>query len=196
MTPLDLITFEQEVAAAFNAGKIRAPVHLAGGNEDDLISIFRDVRPGDWVATQWRSHFHALLKGVPRERLMDDIMAGRSITLTYPDYRIISSAIVGGILPIALGIAWSIKRAGGEDRVWAFIGDMTAATGIFDEVARYAAGHELPLRIVVEDNGLSVCSPTRETWGTKRRWGQSLTYWNYGYELTFPHAGAGHRVQF
>jgi pyruvate dehydrogenase E1 component alpha subunit len=197
MTPLDLINFELEVAEAFNKGLIRAPVHLAGGNEADLISIFKDVGPNDWVATQWRSHFHCLLRGVPRDRLMADILAGKSITLTYPDYRIISSAIVGGILPIALGIAWSIKRAGGREKVWAFCGDMTATTGIFDEVGRYAAGFELPLRIVIEDNGLSVCSPTAETWGTKRWPGASLAYRHYGYELSpWPHAGSGKRVNF
>lgn len=196
MTPLELITFEQDVAEAFTAGRIRAPVHLAGGNEEDLIALFADVRRTDWVATQWRSHYHCLLKGVPRETLMADILEGRSITLTYPEHRIISSAIVGGVLPIALGIAWTLKRQESEDRVWAFVGDMTARSGIFHEVSEYAAGHELPLRLVVEDNGKSVCSDTRPTWGLMKRWGASASYWNYGYELPWPHAGAGQRVQF
>lgn len=190
--PFDLASFEQAVAAAFNAGKIRAPVHLAGGNEEDLISIFKEVKKDDWVCGAWRMHYQCLLKGVPREQLMRDILAGRSIALCYPEHRIISSAIVGGVLPIALGIAWSIKRAGGANRVWAFSGDMTAETGMFHEVSRYAAGHRLPIRFVVEDNGKSVCTPTMETWGPPRvAWVQT-----YGYELPWPHAGAGKRVQF
>lgn len=194
MTPVELIAFEQRVAEAFNAGRIRAPVHLAGGNEDDLIAMFANIRLRDWVATQWRSHYHCLLKGVPPERLMRDILAGHSITLTYPEHRIISSAIVGGVLPIALGIAWAIKRADRDELVWAFVGDMTAKTGIFHEVATYAAGHKLPLNLIIENNGKSVCTDTQEVWGKAR--GESLTYWNYDYDLPWPHAGAGQRVQF
>ncbi len=191
---VDLVAFEQDVAEAFNAGKIRAPVHLAGGNEDELIAIFKDVRPADWVLTQWRSHYHCLLKGVPRAVLMADILAGKSITLCYPSHLILSSAIVGGTLPIALGLAWSIKRQGGADRVWVFCGDMTARTGIFDEVSRYAAGHDLPLRLVVEGNGKSVCTDTNATWGGESM--ERLRPHSYFYTLPWPHSGAGKRVEF
>lgn len=194
MTREDLIEFEAEVATAFNAGRIRAPVHLAGGNEDQLIEIFRNVGPADWIATQWRSHYHCLLKDVPRERLMADILAGRSITLNYPEHRIVSSAIVGGVLPIALGIAWAIKRDSGAEKVWAFCGDMTAKTGIYHECMAYAVGHRLPIEFVIEDNGLSVCTPTAETWGEQSRGWSHVR--RYSYKLPFPHAGAGKRVQF
>ena len=133
MTKDNLIAFEREVADRFNRGEIRAPIHLSGNNEDALIKIFEDVRPGDWICSAWRSHYHALLHGVPADEVMAAIMAGRSITLCWPQYRFLTSAIVGGVLPIAVGLAWSIKRAGGKERVWAFCGDMTARTGIFHE---------------------------------------------------------------
>jgi TPP-dependent pyruvate/acetoin dehydrogenase alpha subunit len=47
MTREDLIQFETEIADLFNAGKIRAPVHLYSGNEDEMLGIFEDVRPED-----------------------------------------------------------------------------------------------------------------------------------------------------
>jgi len=203
MTADEMRAFEQDIADAFNRGEIRAPVHLAGNNEADLIEVFESVQPNDWVATQWRSHYHCLLKGVPPAQLKADIIAGRSITLTYPEHRIISSAIVGGILPIALGIAWSIKRAGGEEAVWAFLGDMTALGGMFAECHRYAGRNDLPIRFVVEDNGISVCTDTQAAWGERstyskphgRRGGNGEEI-RYGYKLPWPHAGAGKRVQF
>jgi len=68
-TPESLRDFERLIAADFDAGLIRAPVHLAGGNEQESIEIFQEIRPQDYVLTQWRSHFHCLLKGVPPERL-------------------------------------------------------------------------------------------------------------------------------
>lgn len=195
MTPADLIAFEADIAAEFNAGRIRAPIHLAGGNELALIRIFDGIAPQDWIATTWRSHYHCLLKGVPPERLKADIMAGRSIALSYPEHRIVSSAIVGGSLPIALGIALSIKRAGGKERVWAFCGDMASTTGIFAECVSYAAAHKLPVVFTVEDNAKSVCTDTAAVWAGRLPVVMAQTGY-YRYELPWPHSGAGVRVQF
>lgn len=192
----DMLAFELEVAAHFNAGRIRAPVHLSGGNELELREYFLGVKENDYICTTWRSHYHCLLKGVSPERLMRDILAGRSITLNYPDYRIVSSAIVGGICPIAVGVAMAIKRRGGPERVHCFIGDMTARSGIKYECAQYAEGHDLPIRFVVEDNGISVCTPTAEVWGDGPSSVVRTHTQFYQYQLTWPHAGAGKRVEF
>jgi TPP-dependent pyruvate/acetoin dehydrogenase alpha subunit len=192
-TPETLRAFEAQIAADFDAAKIRAPVHLAGGNEQQLLDVFQHIREEDWVLTQWRSHFHCLLKGISPTTLREDILAGRSITLCYPEHRILSSAIVGGTLPIGVGIAMAIKRSGGTEKVWCFVGDMTARAGMFHECKEYAAGHGLPICFVVEDNGLSVCSDTAEAWGKG-----VLMPWvrSYRYHLGFPHSGAGKRVNF
>jgi pyruvate dehydrogenase E1 component alpha subunit len=197
-TPDTLRAFEAEIAALFNQGAIRAPVHLDGGNEQQLMDIFRDVRSDDWICGSWRQHYHCLLKGVPPDQLKAEILAGRSIELCFPEYRIISSAIAGGILPIALGIAWQIKRDGGKDRVWCFVGDMTARMGIYRECLEYAYGHDLPIVFVQEDNGKSVCTPTGEVWG--QYVGAHFLFCNYvrgyHYDATYPHSGAGQRVQW
>lgn len=198
MNPEELIAFEKDIAACYDRGEIRAPVHLTGGNEQQLIKVFEGIdKNHDWVCCSWRSHYHCLLKGVPPEQLKADILAGKSITLTYPEHRIISSAIVGGILPIALGIAWSIRRNAGSDRVWAFVGDMTAHGGMYNECRQYAIGHGLPIMYVIEDNGLSVCTDTVATWQSnpiERHFLFNDEY--YRYKLPYPHAGAGKRVQF
>jgi TPP-dependent pyruvate/acetoin dehydrogenase alpha subunit len=200
VTAEELIKFERDIANSFNRGEIRAPVHLAGGNERQLIAIFKDVRPQDWVAVSWRSHYHCLLKGVPPAELKAEIMAGRSITLNFPEHRIVSSAIVGGVLPIALGIAWAIKRAGKDERVFAFAGDMTAHGGMFHECRQYAAGHDLPIIFVVEDNRLSVCTDTAATWGSADHrptlFPRQKHSWPAPYKLPWPHSGAGRRVEF
>lgn len=205
-TPESLIAFEADIAREFNSGAIRAPIHLSGNNERQLIEIFKDVGPTDWVCTNWRSHYHALLRGVPPAEVKEAIMLGRSITLCFPKYRVISSAIVGGVLPIALGIAWTIKReqmkqqqaersvAGPPPRVWAFCGDMTSFSGMFLECRRYAAGFHLPIKFVIEDNSLSVCTQTVATWGSERGADTKVGY--YHYKLPWPHAGAGKRIEF
>ena len=195
----DLIRFEQSVADAFNAGKIRAPVHLYSGNEEQMIEIFKDVKKDDWVLCSWRSHYQCLLKGVPEEEIVDEILEGRSISLCFPEYRIFSSGMVGGVLPIATGIALSIKLNKGKNKVHCFMGDMTSETGLAHECIKYSRNHELPIRFIIEDNPVSVCTDTRATWGS-----DVLTYENsndpmivyYKYKNNYPHAGAGTRVQF
>jgi TPP-dependent pyruvate/acetoin dehydrogenase alpha subunit len=195
----DLIAFEDEIAATFNAAHIRAPVHLYYGNEKEMLSVFETVQKEDWVMCSWRSHYQCLLKGVPPEQLKRRINEGKSIALCFPEYRIVSSAIVTGILPIAVGVALGIKRRGGAEKVHCFMGEMTSETGIAHECIKYSRNHELPIRFIIEDNGKSVCTDTRETWNQLK-----LTYENstdprivyYRYESRYPHAGAGQRVQF
>lgn len=198
-TPEELIAFEEEVAALFNTAKIKAPVHLYYGNEEKIIEVFHEVKDEDWIMCSWRSHYQCLLKGVPPKKVKDEILAGRSISLCFPEQRVVSSAIVGGILPIAVGVAMGIKRNGGKNRVHCFMGDMTAETGMAHECIKYATNHDLPIRFIIEDNGKSVCTDTREAWGQKK-----LTYEDgkhplvvyYTYQTKYPHAGAGVRVQF
>ncbi len=199
MTKEELIEFEEEIAALFNAGKIRAPVHLYYGNEEPIIQIFRAIRAQDWVFCSWRAHYQCLLKGVPKDRVREEIVAGRSISLCFPEQRVFSSAIVGGVLPIAVGAAMSIRQRGEDAKVYCFMGDMTAETGIAHESIKYSRNHRLPIHFIVEDNAKSVCSDTRETWSQPR-----LSYEDvndayisyYRYETKYPHAGAGVRVQF
>ena len=164
LTPEDLINFENQIVELFNSAKIRSPVHLYYGNEAEMIEVFRDVKEDDWIMCSWRSHYQCLLKGVPPAKLRDEILANRSMSLCFPEQRILSSAIVGGIIPIAVGIAMSIKNGGGKNKVHCFMGDMTSETGMAHECIKYATNHELPIRFIVEDNSKSVCSETRETW--------------------------------
>ena len=204
MTPEELIAFEEDIAQEFNAGKIKAPVHLYSGGEHELIEIFKDIKPHDWVLCSWRSHYQCLLKGVPPAELKEKIMQGSSIALNFPKYKIVSSAIIGGILPIAVGLGMAIKRGClGEDpttRVHAFLGDMTALTGIAHECVQYAANFNLPVSFYIEDNGLSVMTPTRIAWGLSLEdpfpaGPYNVKYFKYD-AIKYPHAGAGQRVQF
>ncbi len=194
-----LIAFTERVKNAFLAKQIKAPVHLCGGNEDELIEIFKDVRQGDWVFSNWRSAYHALLKGIPEEWVFNEILAGRSMYLMNAEHRFLCSSIVGGILPIACGVAMAIKRKGGDEKVYCFIGDMTGFTGICDEFYKYCAGHKLPVKLIVEDNGYSTNTPTLEAWGnledmSARELNENVHY--YHYQRRWPHVGVGTHVSF
>lgn len=197
-TKEELIDFETDIGETFNEGKIRAPIHLYYGNEEKMIEIFESVKDEDWVFCTWRSHYQCLLKGVPQEELKEDIIKGKSIALSYPNYKVYSSAIVTGNIPIATGTALDIKRKGGDNHVWCFVGDMTSETGTFFENWKYAVNHDLPITYVIEDNNRSVCTDTRKTWETGDLYfaNETRKIIYYKYESKYPHAGAGKRIQF
>ena len=163
-----LVAFEHEIAEIFNSGQIRAPIHLYSGNEKSILEIFKSVQEQDWVFCSWRSHYQCLLKGVPPQELKQAILEGRSISLCFPQHRIYSSAIVGGHLPMAVGVALGIKKSKSSDHVWCFLGDMTSETGIAQTSIRYALNHKLPITFVIEDNSVSVLTETREVWGSQK----------------------------
>jgi hypothetical protein len=193
LTPEDLVAFEHEVAEAFNAGKIHAPIHLSGGNELQLIRLFgRYISPECWIFSTYRSHYHALLHGIPREKIMAEILAGRSMNLTFPEHRFFTSAMVGGILPIATGVALALKQRNDHNHVFCFVGDMAARSGAFHEALQYASGHDLPINFVVEDNGVSCDTPTKTVWG----WFSGGHRMGYEYERHWPHNGTGRFVTF
>ena len=197
-----LIAFEEDIAKEFNDAKIKAPVHLYSGNEEEMINIFKDINPEDWVLCSWRSHYQCLLKGVPPEKVKSEIMGGRSISLCFPEYKIFSSAIVTGVLPIAVGIGLSIKRSNTSrdtGKVYCFVGDMTALTGSFQECLNYVKNHQLPVKFIIEDNDKSVCTDTKDVWNIEKHLYEGVDdeyIYYYKYETKWPHAGAGSRVQF
>ena len=195
-----LVKFENSIADLFNKSKIKAPVHLSHGNERQLIEIFKkkNISSNDWIFCSWRSHYHCLLKGVAPNILKKAIVSGKSISLCFLNKKIYSSAIVGGILPIALGLALAMKESKNKSKVFCFVGDMTAESGMMQECYKFAKNFNLPIHFIIEDNNISVCSPTKKIWNIKKptfsKNNKYISY--YRYKNKYPHAGAGIRVQF
>ena len=145
---------------------------------------------------------------MPRDRVKQDILEGRSITLHYADYNFYSSAIVGGISPIAAGTALALKKQKKKNRVYCFLGDMGFRAGISHESIIYSISNSLPITFIVEDNGKSVGTPTEASWGgsvktetlfdiyeeLSKNTDTNMIY--YKYQMTYPHSGTGVFVEF
>ena len=194
MNKKNLIDFEKKVQKVYEDGKIKAPVHLSGNNENQLIEIFKKINKNDWVFSSWRNHYHALLHGFDPDKLFGLIVEGRSMGINSLEDKFYSSSIVGGSLPIALGVAQSIKLKNENSKVWCFIGDMTFETGTFHECYKFSRNFDLPIEFVVEDNNMSTNTPTDVTWNKKSKIPDDVHY--YKYERSFPHHGTGNWVLF
>jgi pyruvate dehydrogenase E1 component alpha subunit len=180
---------------------------LYDGAETQMIRVFEKIDVNnDWICCTWRNHYQALLKGIPPDVIRERIIAGKSMVMNLPEYKFICSSIVGGIPSIATGLALAAKLKGSKEHVWCWVGDMSANTGAWSEAYRYSMAQDLPITFIVEDNELSVLTPTSEVWGDtrwylpvlgNRNWYESnhLIYYRYK-NNKYPHAGAGTRVQF
>jgi len=217
ITKEELISFENWVVDTFNDGQLKSPVHLSGGNETELIEIFKQIKPTDWVFSTYRSHYHALLHGISEQWLKEWILDNKSIHVMNKEHKFITSAIVGGTLPIALGVAMAIQRNYPDEyieretllvknhlnsaispHVWCFVGDMTAESGEFIHCWKYALHYDLPITFIIEDNGLSTDTKTQEVWGKKNsEWLWASSYFPkendkiiyYQYKRVWPHYG-------
>jgi pyruvate dehydrogenase E1 component alpha subunit len=194
-TAAELESFEEEIAELFTAKKIPAVTHLCGEAYQELVDIFdRLIEPQDWVLGTWRSHCHCLLKGVPRDKLKASIIAGNSVALSFPEQRVLCSAIVGGALSIAVGLAMGIKRTPNcNEFVHVFLGDAASEIGVAHECMKYAQGHQLPIYFHIESNGMSAQTDTLKAWGlTAPTYEPSFQYERKKYL----HAGATQWIKF
>jgi len=184
----------------YKQGKIKYPVHLRSGREQFLIDLFKHVRKEDHVYAYWDAHDICLCKGVPSGLLRKAILSGNSIALNFPSHNIICSGIAGSLMGVAVGHAWGLKKKDSSDKVFLFCGDMSAEMGIFHESVKYAYNFNLPIQFIVSDNGLSVMTDTRETWGEEMPWWIGTKYEDIiihrEYVNGYPHSGIGKRVKF
>lgn len=195
ITKEQLISFEKRIASLWNNAEIPFYIHLSGGNEDQLIELFREISSEDYKISTHRSHYHYLLSGGSPDKLENMILDGQSMHIIDRDLNFLSTAIVAGGPGIAAGLAFGLKRQNSNRKVWCFVGDGAEDEGHFYEAVRYVDGHSLPCTFVIEDNDRSVETPKIERYGTsKMQWPSCVR--RYFYSPTTPHAGTGTFVDF
>ena len=207
-TKEELIRVETNFAKEFKEGKIRCPMHLSGGNEDQLIALFGSIKNKDYVFSNHRSHYHYLLKGGDLGSLTAEVYGtnkgmclgkGRSMHLYDPGINFYTSAIIGGTPSIAVGVALGIKKKykkrKNKPHVWCFVGDGTEDTGHFIEAVRFGSARMLPLTFIVEDNDRAVESTKQQRWHNYFPI-ESRNVIRYNYQAVYPHVGIGKWVTF
>jgi pyruvate dehydrogenase E1 component alpha subunit len=153
---------EEKCAELYGQGKIRGFLHLYIGEEAVAAGAMRALAPEDNVVATYREHGHALLRGVPMGAIMAEMYGkregcsggrGGSMHLFDAAKRFYGgNAIVGGGLPLAVGMALAAKLQG-ERRVTAcFFGEGAVAEGAFHESMNLAQLWRLPVAFFCENN--------------------------------------------
>ena len=154
--------FEERAAEVYSAGKIRGFLHLYIGEEACSVGAMRALRPEDSVVSHYREHGHAISRGIAPRAIMAEMFAraegcsrgrGGSMHLFDASRRFYGgNAIVGGTLPLAIGLALADRMQKRRTVTACFLGDGAAAEGEFHESLNLAALWDLPVIFFCENN--------------------------------------------
>ena len=154
--------FEEKSAEMYSASKIRGFLHLYIGEEAVAVGVMGALRPEDNILATYREHGQALARGVSAGSIMAEMYGkqegcargrGGSMHLFDKQTRFFGgNAIVGGHLPLAVGMALADKMRGDERVTCIFFGDGAVAEGEFHESLNLAKLWHLPVLFVCENN--------------------------------------------
>lgn len=154
--------FEERCADLYKAEKIRGFLHLYIGEEAIATGVMRSLEPDDAVVATYREHGHALARGVSARAIMAEMYGkregcsggrGGSMHLFDAATRFYGgNAIVGGGLPLAVGLALADKMRHRRQVTACFFGDGAVAEGEFHESLNLAALWRLPVLFLCENN--------------------------------------------
>lgn len=154
--------FEEKCAEMYSAGKIRGFLHLYIGEEAVAVGAMQALTPDDAVVSTYREHGHALARGIAADVLMAEMYGkregcsrgrGGSMHVFDAATRFFGgSAIVGGGLPLAVGLALADRLQHRPQITACFFGDGAVAEGEFHESLNLAALWKLPVLFLCENN--------------------------------------------
>lgn len=154
--------FEEKCAELYSGMKIRGFLHLYIGEEAVAVGVMQALKPDDGIVATYREHGHALARGIPARRIMAEMFGkvegcsrgrGGSMHLFDKATRFYGgNAIVGGGLPIAVGLALADKLQHRPRITCCFFGEGAVAEGEFHEAMNLAALWKLPVLFVCENN--------------------------------------------
>ena len=154
--------FEEKCAELYGLGKIRGFLHLYIGEEAIAAGVMPLLREGDAIVSTYREHGHALARGVPANALMAEMFGkvdgcsrgrGGSMHLFDASRRFYGgNAIVGGGIPLAVGVALADEMQKRDAITACFLGDGAVAEGVFHESMNLAALWKVPVLFLCENN--------------------------------------------
>jgi TPP-dependent pyruvate/acetoin dehydrogenase alpha subunit len=162
---------EETIAARYSEWQMRCPVHLSVGQEAVAAAVGAVLRGDDLAVSGHRAHAHYLAKGGDLPAMIAELYGkatgcsrgkGGSMHLVDDAAGFMgSTAIVGGTVPVGVGLAYGMRLRRTDQVSCIFIGDAVAETGVFFESVNFAVLKRLPVLFVCENNLYSVYSPLR-----------------------------------
>ncbi|MBM3394782.1 MAG: pyruvate dehydrogenase [Betaproteobacteria bacterium] len=161
---------EERLLELFAEGRLNGTLHTCIGQEWSAVAVCAALKPDDWVFSNHRGHGHFLARTGDVEGLIAEIMGkvtgvcggyGGSQHLRANNY--FSNGILGGMLPVAAGVALAGKWEGGDSIATIFMGDGALGEGLVYETFNLVSKWQVPMLIVVESNGFAQSTDCQTT---------------------------------
>ena len=158
--------FEERVLDWFPKGLFFGTTHTYVGQEADAVGIMSCLHSGDVVVSNHRCHGHFLAYGGSMEALAAELMGkstgvcggrGGSQHIQWRDFY--ANGVLGGTVPLAVGMGLAEKAAGSERVVTVFMGDGALGEGVVYEALNMASLWDLPVLFVLENNRYAQSTP-------------------------------------
>lgn len=165
--------YEEQIYFLFLEGIMPGSIHQSHGQEACAVGTLYDLRPSDYMAASHRPAGADLAKGVTLDAMMGEMFAKKTGccgahggAMHTGDIRVgavPANAIVGGNIPITVGMGLSCKMRGTDDIAVSFFGDGATNEGAFHEALNGAAIWKVPVVFVCENNLYGASTPIRTT---------------------------------
>jgi pyruvate dehydrogenase E1 component alpha subunit len=169
--------FEEKAAEEYTKSKIRGFLHLYIGEEAVAVGVLQALTEEDYLLSTYREHGHALARGIDPGAVMAEMYGleqgctrgrGGSMHLFDASRNFFGgNAIVGGHLPLAVGMALASKKQKKNNVTCCFFGEGAAAEGEFHEAMNLAALWQVPVLFVCENNGYAMGTAMKYTHAEK-----------------------------
>jgi pyruvate dehydrogenase E1 component alpha subunit len=178
--------FEERCAQLYVEGKIGGFLHLYIGQEAVGVGAMSLLRPDDYFITSYRDHGYALARGTDPRPLMAElcgkiggISRGKGGSMHFYDVpagNFGGDGIVGGHLPVAAGMAYSIRLRESDQVVLCFFGDGAVNEGAFHEALNVSALWGLPVVFIIENNRYGMGTSTARASSVKDLYQRGSAY--------------------
>ena len=166
---LTIRKFELAVQDNYRKGEIPGFIHLCVGQEAVSVGVCDNLEPADWITSTHRGHGHGLAKGVDPKRMLAELYGkatgtnggrGGSMHISSANDGLFgTNGLVGGGIPLAVGLGISAKVKRNRRVAVAFFGDGAICHGSFHESLCLAAIKKTPVIFVCENNLYATCTP-------------------------------------
>ena len=170
--------FEEQAEKSYMMGKIHGTMHLSIGQEASAVGSISTLEPDDFILGHHRGHGLCIAKGAKLDLMMAEFYGkengycrGRGGSMHIADVstgNLGANGVVGGGIPMAVGVGIGLKMQGNNRVLLSFFGDGGASTGAFHESMILAVLYQVPVVFICENNQYAMSFPA-EKWTTSER---------------------------
>lgn len=178
--------FEEACPKLYSQGKMGGFLHLYSGQEAVGVGVAHAMHQEDYMIAAYREHGLILAKGTPPDVVMAELFGkatgvskgkGGSMHMFDAERRFVGGyGIVGGHLPLAVGIGFAIRYREGDEVVVCLFGDGATNQGVFHEAMNMAALYRVPVVFVCENNGYGIGTSVARASAVEQLYKKSCAY--------------------